>query len=272
LWVVPNLTNAFLESCRGRQSSVIDLNGRVHLRSDGLWLEWPALPKRRFRLEGEPRNVFVGKSVRIVRALLADPDRIWKPSELVSRTGATSGLVSRITTHLLRQEILASPDTGKRILQVRVASRDRLLDAWAQADDFNRRTTLFRFNTLEQNPQVLARRIRNVLTHQGSPLAFTQWIAAWLRSAYTEPAVVSLYVPNLPSQDVLDELGLHSVKEGGRAWFYIPNDEGVFRENRVVDNLPLVSDAQIYVDLQRTGLRGPEQAQALREFQGFCRP
>jgi len=31
-------------------------------------------------------------------------------------------------------------------------------------------------------------------------------------------------------------------------------------------------DAQIYLDLQKTGLRGPEQASALRNWEGFCRP
>jgi hypothetical protein len=34
----------------------------------------------------------------------------------------------------------------------------------------------------------------------------------------------------------------------------------------------LVSDAQIYLDLIHAGLRGPDQAKALREWKGFCRP
>lgn len=87
-----------------------------------------------------------------------------------------------------------------------------------------------------------------------------------------EPPLVSLYVPQLPAPDLLDALGLRPVTDGGRVWFHLPNDEGVFRETRVVDKLPLVSDAQIYLDLQNTGLRGPEQARALRESTVFCRP
>jgi len=51
----------------------------------------------------------------------------------------------------------------------------------------------------------------------------------------------------------------------------VPDDEGVFLETQSVRELPLVSDAQIYVDLQKTGLRGPEQAVALRNWEGFCR-
>jgi hypothetical protein len=248
------------------------LNGRIYLRAPGLLVELPALGGRRYRFDLEPRNVFVGKSARIVRALLADPERPWRQAELVSRTGATSGLVSRIVTHLERQAILERFGSSKRDQSYRLVSRDTLLDAWAQADDFARRVTTHRFHCLDQDQVQLARKLRNALTHGGPHFAFTQWIAAWLRHPYTEPPLVSLYVPQLPAPDLLDTLGLRPVADGGRVWFHLPVDEGVFRETRVVDNLPLVSDAQIYLDLQHTGLRGPEQACALRESSVFCRP
>jgi hypothetical protein len=118
----------------------------------------------------------------------------------------------------------------------------------------------------------LAKAVRNTLTHGGPHFAFTQWIAAWLRHPFTEPPVVSLYVPQIPPREILERIGLRPVNEAGRVWFHVPTDEGVFRERRFVDDLPIVSDAQIYLDLQDTGLRGPEQAQALREWSGFCRP
>ena len=41
---------------------------------------------------------------------------------------------------------------------------------------------------------------------------------------------------------------------------------------QVCQILTLVTDAQIYLDLKRTGLRGPEAAAALREWEGFCLP
>ncbi len=272
LLVVPNLTPALLAACRELRLSAADLNGRLFLRGQGLLVELPALPGRRYRFELEPRNVFVGKSVRIVRALLADPHRCWKQAELITRTGATSGLVSRIVTHLERQGMLERSGTSKRLQSYRVASPDALLDAWVEADDFSRRVATQRFHCLEQDAVRLAHRLRDALAPNGAPFAFTQWVAAWLRHPYTEPPLVSLYVSRLPEPDVLASLGLRPVSEGGRVWFHLPVDEGVFRETRVVDNLPLVSDAQIYLDLQNTGLRGPEQARALRESSVFCRP
>jgi hypothetical protein len=93
-----------------------------------------------------------------------------------------------------------------------------------------------------------------------------------LRHPYTEPVVVSAYVPQLPPDPALDALGLRPVSDAGKVWLHVPDDEGAFLETQTVKELPLVSDAQIYLDLQRTGLCGPEQAAALRNWEGFCRP
>ncbi len=268
LFVVPRLTPAFLQACWQNGTSVADLNGQLFLRGPGLLVSLPGLPGRHFRFEQEPHNIFVGKSARIVRALLSDVERTWQQSELIKRTGATSGLVSRIVTYLTRQGHLKKVDARR----FHVVSPLGLLDVWVQADDFSRRATTYRFAALNNDPVRLARTIRNVLAHDSSPFAFTQWIAAWLRHPYAEPAIVSLYVQQLPTQDLLDQLGLQPVNEAGRVWFHLPNDEGVFQECRFVQDLPLVTDAQIYLDLLKTGLRGPEQAKALREWSGFCRP
>jgi len=268
LVVVPHLYPALLQACRQRGVSAADLNGQLFLRGPGLLVSLPGLPDRRFRFEKEPRNVFVGKSARIVRTLLSDPERTWQQAELIKRTSATTGLVSRVVTHLTRQGLLKKTDARR----FRVAAPLDLLDAWSEADDFSRRTTTYRYAALTSDPVRLAKNIRNVLTHGGPPFAFTQWIAGWLRHPFTEPAIVSLYVPQLPAPELLEELGLQSVNDAGRVWLHVPTDEGVLHERRFVQDLPLVTDAQIYLDLQKTGLSGPEQAQALREWPGFCRP
>ena len=270
LLVVPRLTASLVEVCKKARLSAADLNGRLYLRGPGLLIDRRALPGRDFRFELEPRNIFVGKSVRIVRTLLTDPQRPWTQAELVKRSGASSGLISRITTHLLRQGLLKKVDARRFY----VTTTSLLLDAWAEADDFPRRVSTHRYTALTSEPLNLARSLRNALVHSpDAPLfAFTQWTGAWLRHPYAEPPVVSLYVSRLPGSDVLENLGLRPVNDAGRVWFYSPTDEGVFWERQTVETLPLATDAQIYIDLLNTGLRGPDQAQALREWEGFCRP
>ena len=66
-------------------------------------------PGRAFSYLHEPRDIFVGKSARIVRCLLADRERIWTQGGIVPRCGAISGLVSRIIKHLVHQGFAEKP-------------------------------------------------------------------------------------------------------------------------------------------------------------------
>lgn len=267
LLVVPKLTAHLLGLCRERHVSAIDLNGRAYLRAQGFLIDRRALPGRDFRFEAEPRNIFAGKSVRIVRSLLAQPERTWEQRELVQRTRASSGLVSRIVTHLLRQGLLEKVSARK----FRVRDWRTLLDAWAEADKFPRRVTTTRYATVSGHPVELAQQLKSLLAAHAQSVLFTQWIAGWLRRPYTEPVIVSAYVAQFPEESWLTELGLRPVSEGGRLWLHVPDDEGIFFEVQTVRDLPLATDAQIYLDLLNTPLRGPEQAQALREWGGFAR-
>lgn len=102
LIVTPRLNDRILDFCRDRRLSAIDLNGRAYIRADGLLIDRQAIPGRHFRFALEPRNVYVGKSGRIVRTLLTNRDCERTQSEIIPRTRATSGLVSRVINHLLR--------------------------------------------------------------------------------------------------------------------------------------------------------------------------
>jgi hypothetical protein len=267
LLVVPELAGRILEFCRQKRLAAVDLNGRAYLRAAGLLVDRRALHGRDFRFELEPRNVFVGKSASIVRSLLTDRDRLWVQSELVSRTKASSGLVSRIVQHLISQGFLEKQSPR----EFRLRDPLGLIDAWVKADDFNRRATLTRYTAFGGSPLEIARQLESWAKEQSVPIAFTQWIAGWLRHPYTEPVVTSAYVARLPEAATVERLGLRPVNDAGKVWLYVSTDETVFLETQTARDLPLASDAQIYLDLQSTGLRGPDQAAALRNWEGFCR-
>ena len=265
--VTPRLNERILEFCRDRRLSAIDLNGRAYIRANGLLIDRQAIPGRHFRFALEPRNVYVGKSVRIVRALLTDRDCERTQSEIIRRTGATSGLVSRVVNHLLRQGFLEKLDYRRFRLREPLA----LLDDWAQADIFAHRTRTVRYTGLG-SPTELADKLQALFVEHGLDFAFTQWFAGWARHPYTEPLIVSAYVASLPADSLLQSIGLRPASESGNVWLHHPDDEGVLFEKQEVKGRVLVSDAQIYLDLLKTGLRGPDQAQALREWSGFLRP
>ena len=267
LLVAPELSQRVLELCHRKPLAAIDLNGRTYIRAPGILVDRRPLPGRDFRFQLEPRNVFVGKSARIIRTLLTDRDRAWSQSELVHRTKASSGLVSRIVQHLISQGFIEK-QTAR---EFRLSNPLELIAAWVRADDLNQRTTTTRYTTFGGSPIEIARQLHSWAAEQSVPIAFTQWLAASLRHPYTEPVVTSAYVARLPEAATLERLGLRPVSDAGKVWLLVPDDEGVFLETRTIQELPLATDAQIYLDLQKTGLRGPDQAAALRNWEGFCR-
>jgi hypothetical protein len=267
LLVVPELSARVLDLCRQKRLAAIDLNGRAYIRVTALLVDRRPLPGRDFRFLLEPRNVFAGISARIVRALLTDRDRTWTQKELLPRTHASSGFASRIVQHLVSQGFLEK----KSHREFRLRDPFALLDAWAKADDFARRTTTTRYAAFGATPLHTARQLKSWADQRSLPIALTQWIAGWLRHPYTEPIIVAAYVARLPDAATLEHLALRPVSDAGKVWLHVPDDEGVFLETQTLQDLPLVSDAQIYLDLQQTGLRGPDQANALRNWEGFCR-
>jgi len=268
LLITPELSPRVMDLCRRQRVAAVDLNGRAYIRLEGILVDRSPLPGRDFRFWLEPRNVFVGKSARIIRTLLTDLGRVWGQPELVSRTHASSGLVSRIVQHLISQGFVEKQ--GSR--EFRVGDSRGLIDAWVKADMFGRRNNTTRYTSFGGTPLEAAFRLHSWATEHSVRIAFTQWVAGWLRHPYTEPPLASAYVARLPETATLEGLDLRPVNDAGRIWLHVPDDEGVFLETRTVRDLPLASDAQIYVDLQQTGLRGPDQAAALRDWEGFCRP
>lgn len=267
LLVTPNLNTRLLRACRESGLSAIDINGRAWLRTSGLLVDRGSLPGRSFRYEQEPRNIFTGKSERIIRCLLTDRDRIWTQAEVVERTRSSSGLVSRIFQHLTNQAFLEKKSPRKFSLRDPLG----LLDEWAAADRHSKQPQTSLYSGYFSSPLELAERIQEWGATESISVVFTQWIAAWLRRPFTDPPNCTAYVPRLPERATLEALGLRTVDEGGKLRLYIPADDGVFMETQDQNGFQLATDAQIYLDLQGTGLRGPDAAKTLREWEGFCR-
>ena len=243
LIVTAELNTRVLNHCKQHHLSAIDLNGRAYLRAPGLLVDRSPLPGRSFSYELEPRNIFVGKSARIVRCLLTDCDRLWTQGEIVPRTKASSGLVSRIVQHLISQGF--AEKTSAR--EFRLRDPQALLDEWVESDRIAKRTSTTRYAGFinRNDPEEWARHLQAWATRESVPIAFTQWVAAWARHPFTEPTVCSAYVSRLPGAGALEQLQLRPVSEGGNVWLHLPDDEGILTETQSHNDLTLVTDAQI---------------------------
>jgi len=263
LLVSASLSETLVGHCRARGISCLDLNGRWWIRGDGILVDRYPAEVRRFRASTPAPDVFQPKSSRLSRALLSQPDREWSQTELGGRTGLSPGMVSRLVRHLVREGFVSQH--GRALKLARPAE---LLDAWAERDDWLKRNTVLQYSLLEADPESVASRLVETFSEPAS-LVFTQWFAANLRHPYTLPPVVTAYVSSPPPVNWIQALRARPVAEGGTLWLAVPDDAGVFRETQKVGRFTLASDIQIYLDLLRVGLRGPDQAEALRNWNGF---
>jgi hypothetical protein len=265
LLIAPSLSEVLVNHCRERGLSCVDLNGRQWIRAEGVLVDRKSSDERRYRPLLLPPDVFQPKSSRLVRALLSQPERTWSQGELGGRTGLSPGLVSRLVRHLVKEGFVAQDNRA-----LRLSRAGELLDAWAERDDWAKRTTTKQYSLLESDVETIAQKLVKILP-AGETLVFTQWFAANLRHPYTIPPLVSAYVARFPMEQIERELRARQVADGGTLWLAVPKDDGVFRETQRVGEFTLACDAQIYLDLLHAGLRGPEQAKALREWEGFER-
>lgn len=258
------LTPSIVEECKKRGVSCLDLNGRVWISAKGLVVDRDLPPRRtRYVLPEAPVSFFSLKSSRLARTLLSAPDCTWKQADLVKLTQLSKGLVSRLLNYARQQGWVEGRRGGWRLVNF-----DGLLDTWEGEDSFSKRVVLRQYSTLEPERRTIARQL--IEKAQGNTV-FTQWFAASLRFPYADVNVVTAYRRRLLTDEEERALNYRQVDEGGKVWIAIPRDDGVFLNTTQVEGFSLVSDAQIYLDLIHAGLRGPDQAKALREWKGFCR-
>jgi hypothetical protein len=264
LLVTTRLTDNIVQLCRERGINCLDVNGRTWIRREGVFIDRAAGRSEQYKAAQLPPDVFSTKSVRLVRALMAETDRSWTQAELVAATQLSTGLVSRLLRHLRDDGYIERENRT-----VRVVRHSELLDAWAAKDRWANRVTLRQYSILTLNLDQLADQVLRLTPNL--QVAFTQWFAANQRFPYTPAPVLSAYVSDFPYDSVLQELSARPVPDGGRLWLMLPKDPGVFQQVHQVRRWPLVADPQIYLDLLSVGLRGPDQAKALRGWEGFCR-
>ncbi len=261
--VAPFISEESARLCEGAGVGYADLAGNARLSFGQVFIETRSA-ENPFRERREARSLFAPKAARLLRVLLQGPLHPWKVVELGRRSRVSLGWVSAVRKQLLEREWAAAQPGG-----LRVTKPGAILDAWAKADDWEKRTTTREYSLLSSDPTQLAEKLRDLLGEQ--PHAFTQWFASWLRHPYTVPTVATAYVNSFPEESAITaELLARRVSSGGGLRLVVPKDEGVLNPLQSVRGFNLVSDAQIYLDLLNAGLRGEEQAAELRKWPDFA--
>ena len=255
---VPYMGPKARQHARSLDLSWMDLSGNADIRGPGLRIFVDGKPNR-FASRGRPSTAFSDKAARLSRAMLAEPERWWRQSELAQITNVSAGYVSKVIGRLAEDDLLDLSADG----ELRPRSPSLLLDAWEQAYDF-RRHEIGRYHAVGRTgpsiAEAVAGRLASVPSLKG--WAATGLAAAWALDRFADHRLVTFYV----SRPLLDPelLGLRPVEKGENVWLVAPRDEGVFHAAREVSGLLCAHPVQVYLDLLAHPERAREAAEHLR--------
>lgn len=214
------------------------------------------------------RNIFAGKSSRVIRVLLSKPSEAWRTRELASEASVSLGLVSIVTNKLIDMGFLVRD----RSMRLTLRKEEELLRRWASFYDLNRwphRAYYAQGMLYEIGTRLVTAAKRNNLKY-----AFTGSFATDLLTHYIRPAEIHMYVTDEEAvKKVVNDLNLEIAEIGGNLIFLIAEDDSVFYGFRKITDsrvgeVSIVSDVQLILDLFNYTDRTREAAERLltREF------
>lgn len=235
----------------------LDLSGNCYLAFDNVLIEKEGKPN--VRPSTRPlKTLFAPRATRVVRALLAEPQRPWHLEELARAVGVSLGHTHNVVRRLGDLEWVKR-DEGNRI---RLVSPGELLNAW-------REEYTYRVNGLHAyvTPEGVKRRLMEAIARyakgQGAAYAFTLHAGVSLVAPQVRVPTIHCYWAGDP-EPLARALGLQPVEGEGSVYILTPYDPGVFYAPLQKAGLTVVSLPQLYVDLYHHERRGPEQAEKLR--------
>jgi hypothetical protein len=95
--------------------------------------------------------------------------------------------------------------------------------------------------------------------------AATGLSGAWLYCKFAAFRIVSFYIIEQLSGNLLKSLGFREEERGSNVWFVVPKDEGVFQGSKKVEGIPCAHPVQVYLDLFGHPERAMEAANDLRK-------
>jgi len=257
--VVPYLSPRGMDICRHHKVGCVDLVGNCYLEFGGVYIERIVEEKPK-PVRRMIKSLFAPISSRIVRAMLEEPDRVWKLTELAEATRASLGQTYNVT------EKLAAEGFAQKMVRTGVTLTDPggLLDTWREEYDVLALNKVYSFHSPERDSARLMAEVKQAAERLGAKYAFTLHAGASLVAPYVRFNDIHFYIGSAP-QVWVDELGLHTVEFGGNVHLLQPYDEGVFYRLRSPQGMAIVGNIQLYLDLYRYPARGREQAEFLRE-------
>lgn len=259
IFMAPYISPAVRGLCRDKGVGYLDLEGNARIAFGGVFIE-RAVAHRPATEQRELKSLFKPKSAQVLRAMLREPNRAWRVTELSALTGVSLGHISNVRAGLLDREWARASDAG-----IFLSEPDALLDAWrhgyvAPAGERRRFYTALHGGALDDAA-------RRALADRNGPgrAAFASFSAAKWLAPYGRTATHYFFADHAGLEKLQTALKLAPASKGENVVIIMPKDEALLTDT--VEPAPgaiCTSPVQTYLDLSIAGERGGEAARHLR--------
>jgi len=262
----PYISESVQARCKELGVGYIDLNGTLALIHKDVYID-VVRPATAFKNPQGIKNVFSGRSRRILRVLLVHPYHPYRLEHLASETRLSIGQISQVLRRLQDDGLVVRNSEGCFLNRPR-----QLLRIFAQElkEDYLQNRTVFS-GFSEKEPLSLAHSLSRFCQQRDIRHAFT--LASGLESneRNVREQLMAAYISESPER-LRQDLQLEAVGKGANVLLMMPPETdntdagGVFYEPRTLTNgLTGVNPVQLYLDFTLHGSRGQEQANFLVE-------
>lgn len=260
VFIAPYISPAVRQMCSAEHASYLDLQGNTRIAFGGVFIERIVADKPQAE-QRELKSLFRPKSAQVLRAMLREPDRAWRVSDLADISGVSLGHVSNVRNGLLDREWARTSNDGL-VLRAPAA----LLDAWrdsysAPAGELLRFYTPLHGSALEDAARA-ALRAPDAAGHA----AFASFSAAQWLAPYGRTGTHYFFADDDGLRALQAALKLAPVLKGENVNILLPKDPALLADT--IEPAPgaiCTSPVQTYLDLSIAGERGAEAADHLRQ-------
>ena len=262
----PYISQSVQARCKELGVGYVDLNGTLALIHKDVYID-VVRPATAFKNPQGIKNIFSGRSRRILRVLLVHPYQPYRLEQLASETGLSVGQVSQVLRRLQSDGLVTRNPEGSLLTQPH-----RLLRLFAEElrGDYLRNRTVFS-GFSEKEPVSLAHSLSELCRQRDIQHAFTLGSGLESNERTVREQLTAAYISVSPER-LRDDLKLEEVGKGANVFLMTPPETdntdagGVFYQPRTLTNgLTGVNPVQLYLDFTLHGNRGKEQADFLVE-------
>jgi len=258
--IAPYISPAVRQMCEEKGVGYLDLEGNARITFGGVFIE-RAVADKPVAEQRELKSLFRPKSAQVLRAMLREPGRAWRVTELSEISGVSLGHVSNVRTGLIDREWARVSDDG-----LVLSEPDALLDAWRDSYTAPLGERLHFYTPLHGG--ALENAARSALRANNGPgcAAFASFSAAQWLSPYARTGSHYFFADAEGLHKLQAALKLTPSSKGENVVVTVPKGLGLLADTvEPASGAVCTSPVQTYLDLSIAGERGAEAADHLRQ-------